>query len=278
MSDQRVNLVISPSGLTTFEVCTQLFDYAHNQRLVSVEANFPKDFGIYTHTLLETYYNIIKSGENWGEALKLTRAKHERDYLQADGVSVEIHHKALDKLFKYANYWKAERWRPLEVEKKFSIIIYEDDYLRIIIEGKIDLIVEQGMDDIIVVDHKTGQAREHPALDNAPFAYCLATDRRVFVYNILATKDGPANKVFDRQVCRYTKSQLEEWTADVVDHGKRMVQHLAENRWPKVLTGCTRFGKCDFYRVCYGPPEGRQYILDNFFKKGKPHDLFEVKK
>lgn len=228
------------------------------------------------HKLLETYYNCIKSGASWGDALKFTLNKHERDYLEPMGISVESHQLAMRKMADYSNFWKQESIEIVGVEQPYSIVLYEDDDFRLINEGKIDLIIKllsNGQQ--IVWDHKCGKAQEHPPLDNQVFSYALATDCRTFQYNVVGMgKTVEGSKAFKRQTVTIYKPNLDEWVRDQVYHAQRLLQNMADNYFPADFTGCVRRGKCPFLTVCIGPPDGREDNLKNKFRKADPHDLF----
>lgn len=69
----------------------------------------------------------------------------------------------------YTSYYQNDPLIPIAVEEPFSEAIYEDEEVRVIFEGKLDILFENPLQDNLrlITDHKTGNRNQDPsALNN----------------------------------------------------------------------------------------------------------------
>jgi hypothetical protein len=183
-------------------------------------------------------------------------------------------------------YWRHEdeTLEILAVEQAFAYVLYEDDVVRIIITGKIDLLVNKpglgsGSDyKSLPIDHKTFR-RDFPVLrlSNQFMNYCFATKSNFLLVNRIGLqKTLTPEQRFKRIPLSYDPIMLEEWKQNVVNI--ILQQYLAcvtEDAWPMNLTSCLKFNRlCEYYDICdTSGKENKLYKLESKFETASPWDV-----
>ncbi len=268
------NLILSPSRINN-TVCWRLVLFSDVLEYEPINKAHYLETGDLFHKFLEHHYLLKKETKELQVEkvleLGLNHAAKNLSISQEDTTKVV-------KLYKeYANHYRFEEWIPLEVEQAFSKILFEDETIRIIMEGKIDLIaqINSRKEEKIVIDHKmVSSDREQFDRDNQKLCYAWATGIREFVINQCGTQSSyNVDKRLTRKYFSYTKYQIEDWVSETVDLGKEMYERLINKRFPGRYNACVKFGKCTFYDVCNSPNDNWAYKLKSEFRK-KTHNLF----
>ena len=137
------------------------------------------DRGSLVHEMLKVHYKLIKHNHNIHDQ-RVKRIDYRRliEIVVRRGEHYSMHIdlppeeclRAIETYKQYAEYYQGENWIPTHVESAFSVILYDSDDLRILWEGKIDLMVQHG-----IVDTKTSERRGEPNnLDDQFMGYCFA--------------------------------------------------------------------------------------------------------
>lgn len=164
----------------------------------------------------------------------------------------------------------------------------------IIYTGRIDLPVSWD-DQIILIDHKTTGMLGTYFFDNYRMSaqligYCWAfqqcTGMKVggFAINAVRTKaktvkmlsgvETKANEskwwseTFFREREYIDQWRIDEWKTNVIARVEEFLWHYSRDFMPMKTNQCTQFGRCQYYDVCYYPPQNRGVILEsNQFKE-----------
>jgi CRISPR/Cas system-associated exonuclease Cas4 (RecB family) len=278
MTDTRRMIKISPSGLNSIQSC---FRYSYFNRVLGYQD--PNDNqnealvkGLLIHEVLEVYYNNILASkpplDNIRECIILAKEK-----LSGLNWDDETKNHTITILVEYFGFYQNDAYKPVAVESPFSYELYEDENVRILLEGKIDLIAErmQENDPVrYVFDHKSrGRDTTPVLLQNQYMAYALATGINNVVDNQIGTQKTlkPADK-FKRRVLSYSEEQLEEFAEWSIFWVLSFDAAVQQNHFPPRFTSC---GNCDFLQVCTSDKDFRMEKLERFFvKRDKDYDIF----
>lgn len=197
----------------------------------------------------------------------------------------------------YAIHYQQDGWRPLEVERPFSKVLYRRDDevewrvgdviateatpgaqprllregLQILYEGVIDLIADTPHG-IFVIDHKTASRRSTPSkLSNQFMGYSWATGSYNFIVNRIGfQKTLSAHERFQRPFLSYNQQILDEWAQNAIYWTKMLVQYIDTGFFPPNFTSCDKYAGCIFQGVCEAIPEVREFKLQANFYVGEP--------
>lgn len=272
---------ISPSGLNSIQSC---FRYSYYHRVLGYDPpgeneNFVR--GNIIHSMLELYYNNVIAGkvliENIKESITLLK-----ELLSKTNIDQEDKQAITNSAMEYFGFYANDLYKPLKVETPFSYELYEDENVKILLEGKLDLVTEREQGDgeklSYVFDHKSRKKDSTPSLlQNQYQAYALATGIPNVVDNQfgLQTSKKPADK-FKRRVYSYTKEQLDEFAEWSIYWVLMFDTAIQRNHFPPNYTSCY---SCDFAGVCESNKEFRQEKLERFFvKRETDFDIFGEKK
>lgn len=174
------------------------------------------------------------------------------------------------------------------IEKKFSLVVYEDRFIVIEVFGTIDFVfrhVDTGQ--LIPGDHKTTSSfgfgdsnyfdREKP--NHQYTLYAMGAERVFgisspdFMVNVIEVKARPKTArgsppSFPRQVTSRSSEDFEECIEVVVDSVERYLAAIDSGVWPLGPVGaCSSYGSCSYRQVCSAPKNLRNNILTSKFKK-----------
>jgi len=275
----QINFIIDSSVLNAFEKCPTLmkYQYVDNLRLKGKKET-ALEKGDLEHVGLKHYYRAMKETRNWDKAREIGLDKILK-YIEAGKVSLskEDIDDVTMAFIGYVEFYRFERWVPLEVERPFRVVIYEDDDLRVIFQGKIDLIVDTGQISV-PVDHKTESRRTEPIeLNNQFMAYCYAAKSNNLIVNKIGfQKSLKAEDKFYRRMLSYEDDVLEEWKDETIFKIRELLGYAEINYFPHRYTSCQdKYGKCIFHNVCHIGREARDMKLKSEFVVSEPWNPFK---
>ena len=168
----------------------------------------------------------------------------------------------------HCDYWRAEDENCLEVlavEQPFAYTLFEDDSIRIIISGKIDLLVNynaighNASYERLPIDHKTF-SRDSIVLrkSNQFINYSAAVDSNYLVVNRIGLYDPniknpkTAEERFKRLPLSYDPIYIQDWKDNLT---KMLLNEylscVAEDSWPEKPTSCNKFNRlCEYFDIC----------------------------
>lgn len=281
---QRI-VAISPSGLNNAS-CILKYKYSQIDRYRQRYRPSYFDKGTLGHLYLEHYYRARQAGSNSELAMiqSLETVAPEVVNLQLDIQEAS----EIAGFFKQyvQHYGPKENWEILEVESIFSFILYEDEDIQILAEGRKDLVVnipyEGGKVLKTVIDHKfrsTSQAKKLKNLGNLSYAYAIyamASNADLVIDNEISTANNPAKRFIQTPIT-FSQKIKEERRANIVYRVKSLISHIDRDYYPQDLTSCDKYFGCTFNKVCGAEPEFREFILNTEYEQ-VDHDLMAEEK
>ena len=179
---------------------------------------------------------------------------------------------ALDSCDQYHRHYRNDHWVPLEVEVVKSMVLYEDDEIRVMWKSKLDLISDTNQG-IFPIDHKTmKQNRDTNSMNNQFMGQCrIMNTNNVFINKFgFQTTLKPEEK-FKRINVPYSNSRLLEWQGTIVPYYAKLLLMYAEMEYyPPNFSNCEgKYGNCPFYKTaCSLDPDDRERGLKNNFVVG----------
>lgn len=287
---EKQTIVISAHQLDNIQSCPRLYYYANILNIVSIESEESKrsDRGILLHHLLDIHYKsiILSKGLTLSNEQILPGVELMRDLAlnKATELSLTLDEASgIIKLYEeYRNFYPIQSdWEIEASEVEFAKVIYEDEDVRIIDQGKIDLLVKhKRLSNLqIVVDHKYS-SKNYPTSgrDTQNLNYCLVTGRRDFVINQLGDqKTLPIEKRMVRTHYCYGDHQIEEFKNDVIywtlETVRTQVKAMNYDYIPANRRSCMKFGKkCTYFDLCETTPDNVEYKIKAEFIRRKERD------
>ena len=290
---KKKNVIMDSQILSTLQACERLTDFRFNHNLQPITGKGNSlEAGWLMHKYLEAYYRSIKEGIRGQGAIDKAMAKGEiaiREGMDGNGlentpVENEKHPNGqlsrvgsayvIDTFLQYCQFYKNESWTPLEVEKVLNKVIYEDDTLRLMWKGKLDLITDTNQG-IYPSDHKTmKQNRETLTLNNQFMGQCVLTEARAVIINKVGWQSSlKAEEKFKRVILSYSTARLIEWMDIAVYYANYLVSLNEQDYWPPRFTHCDKFAGCIFRGVCESDPNMRNEEINLHFKVCEPWDV-----
>lgn len=271
---EQLTIVISPSSLNNLQACARKYEY---NKIRGLGVIGPKDEklerGDLIHQVCDFYYRgIIAGGVH--EELKDKAIDFGRSVAVNMDLDIEAAEYFLNTARDYLDYQQTYNWKPLYSEEPFSLLFYEDLTLKILLEGKLDLIIEfDGK--TVWVDHKTQEKSSEPSpLENQFQAYAYAfrdlTDRG-FINQIGLQKTLPPDRKFKLKLLTFKEANLDEWRENVIYHVKLLEGYIRAGFFPMNNASC-KF--CQYRDICKEPPNLRERMVEARYIQMAPHDLF----
>lgn len=273
----QANVIIDSSVMNTFEKCPTLmkYQYIDNLRLKGVKSKALEKGDLF-HVGAKYYYRAKKENKDWSECVKIGTAKILR-YAPTLSLEAKEIEDVSTTFLSYCEFYRFEKWTILEVERPFRIVIYEDNELRIIFQGKIDLIVDTGQM-ICPVDHKTESRRSEPiALSEQFLGYTYASKSSGLIVNKVGFQASlKAEEKYYRKLLSYDDDILNEWRDEFVFKVRELINYAEIDFFPHRYTSCQdKYGICIFHDVCKTPQVARDGKLKQLFEVGEPWDPFK---
>lgn len=262
----KVNIVLDASKIDLFETCPARYNFRHNlnKTLPLIHKAKALDLGSLAHGGLEVYYKMLGEQANYNDRMQSTLMKiRELSASQESNVESDELQVLLAAIEQSCDYWRAEDENSLEVlavEQAFAYTLFEDDSIRIIITGKIDLLVNfRGIGrnssyEGLPMDHKTF-SRDSMLLrkSNQFINYCNAVKSNYIVINRIGLqKTLKADDKFKRLPLSYDPVYIQSWKDNLI---KMILQEyiacVADQYWPEKPTSCNKFNRlCEYYSIC----------------------------
>lgn len=270
--ENKATIILDASKIDLFETCPCKYNYRYNLKkaLPIINKNKSLDLGTLAHEGLAVYFKLLSEGIKYEERIKAAMFKISE--IAADPMLSNSNPDEVDRLKNAVesscDYWRAEDENCLEIlgiEEPFAYVIYEDEMVRIIISGKIDLRVnyhgvgQQSSYNNLPLDHKTF-SRDSTILrkSNQFINYCNVVDsmylmvNRIGLHDPFAKNPKPPQEKFLRIPLSYDPIYIREWKENLT---KMLLNEyltcVATDTWPEKPTSCNKFNRlCEFYQVC----------------------------
>jgi len=256
MADEKRILALDSQLLDAIQKCPfyTYLNFVKNYRPNEVIA--PMQRGDLGHRMLEVYYKLIQKGYEWNEAVeKATEVG--REHYQSLSLDLQTSEWIVKTFHQYTEYYKFDGIKILGVEDSFSFVIYEDDELIIVYEGKIDLHAEFPILGVTIIDHKWRQVKaEYIGLDNQLIGYAIAVSSNlVYINEVGLQKSYEPEKKFRRVAIPIGDGVKERWLKNTIMWAKILDHAMQNNVWPQshlktAPLGISQCVKCIFNKIC----------------------------
>ena len=276
---EKIILSIDSQILNSFEACPRLCYYKFVKKYSAAIKSAALDKGDLIHLMLKQHYEMLRSGIKY-DAIPPAVVAGGEDCLVKLDAPVDILEEVIRTYQQYAAYYAGEYWNPQYIEEVFSKEIYEDESLVVLYEGKVDLVVQQG-----IVDHKSSARRGEPsAMSNQFMGYCWAFGMNNLIINKIGWQKTlePKDK-FERYTKSYPNEIIDEWKNHTIVVGKQLAADLHDQERMQQrynMSSCDKFGGCLYEKVCLSVPEVRAWVLSNQFvqvEEWNPGKVLETK-
>lgn len=288
---QKVNIVLDASKIDLFETCPARYNFRHNlnKTLPLIHKAKALDLGSLAHGGLEVYFNALARGEHYDDRMNATLMKiRELSSNPAESNSEPDEVGTILKAVEQScDYWRAEDENSLEilaVETPFAYELFSDDTIRIIISGKIDLLVNfKGIGrsasyDKLPIDHKTF-SRDSAILrkSNQFINYCNAVGSNYIVINRIGLQETlKAEDKFKRIPLSYDPVYIQAWKNNLI--AMLLNEYLgciASGDWVEKPTSCNKFNRlCEYYSICDSSgQDAKDNKLENEYINSEPWDV-----
>lgn len=288
----KTNIILDASKFDLFMLCEARYNFRYNMKraLPILQKARALDSGTVAHLGLQTYYESLKQGVHFDDRIQnvlltMKTAVADPDVSNLDEKELDIVTRAV---VESCDYWRGEDENAeiLGIEEPFAYVLYEDEAVRIIISGKIDLRINQPplgrTSDYknLPVDHKTFSRNfEQPRLSNQFINYVAVTGGNYLRVNKIGLqKTLKPEEKFGRPVYSYDPMIIEDWKDNTrkVILG-RYLECLTTNEWTMNFTSCLKFNRlCEYYEVCdTSGQDNKIWKLENNFVEAKEWDVTE---
>lgn len=281
----KVNIVFDASQYDMFRLCEARFNYRYNMNLSLPTKAAALDSGTLIHLAAETYYQCIKDKANYDFAVNAAMMKlKSASVTESDLGNDEVNH-IIDTMEQYFDYWRVadQSFEIIDVEKWFLYPLHEDDDMRILMAGKIDLIISDNQYTNLPYDHKS-YSRSGPVgrMGNQFPNYCTALQSNYIIVNRIGLqKSLKPHEKFKRVPLSYDPIRLAQWKQNVTNVIKdQYLNCIATNTWPMNETSCDKYNRqCEYYDVCDSSgQEAKDWKLMSNYIKIAPWDVSKVTK
>jgi hypothetical protein len=191
-------------------------------------------------------------------------------------LSLDIVEEAIFQVKECLEFHRGDGWIPLEIERPFSKVFFEDEEIKIISTGIIDLIADIPNIGPTVIDHKSSKrSTNYGILGNQFSNYAWATGvSRVIVNQIGFQKTLKPAERFKRYQMNFAAAWLKEWSEEIVYWVKLGVWYQKQDFYPHNWSSCNNFGGCIFKRICETTPDAREWKKSVEFVEGVAWDPY----
>lgn len=270
----KLTLILNSHSLSYFQRCEKLYEYTTVRNLEPIDEIYYFTRGTLISKVLELWYRAkkrnysIKRLENLEDNLFkiISRSKKLKE---SDRLLIA------SRLIQYFTKYRHEGYKIIAVEQGFSKILYEDDYVLYIYEGKPDLLVDFGRNlGIGPVDHKSESRRNdiYP-FNNQIMGYCWSVGSRIAVYNYIGLQtDSKEGDVLRREAITFSDAQIEQWRQDTIRWYHRVLKSINSKDFLRSWNCDGKYSICQFSKVCEQPTENGKLIkIKNFYQEREPY-------
>jgi hypothetical protein len=245
---------------------------------VTVDRPKPLDTGTAFHLGLEAYYNALKEKAPFQEALDAALVATRISLSESD-LSTQEGSRILEILEETTNRWKHQdiNFEILAVESPFSYVLDETDEYRIVMIGKIDLLVNIDSYENLPIDHKS-YSRDFPItrMRNQFINYANACKSNFLLVNRIGTQTSvPVEKKMKRDMLSYDPLFIDQWKKNTVDWCLQYYEYSRTQNWPMNFTSCDKFNRpCEYLDICNtSGEENKVYKLELNFNTAPKWDV-----
>lgn len=263
--NKKVNIILDMSKFDLFLACHFRYYIRYIlEKASTAKKNESLDRGSLIHEGMDRYYSLLAQGIKFQD--RVHEASQRMKAFAAHPDNSDLEPEEVDYLVNVfqqnVEYWRFEdeHLDILLVEQPFAFVLFEDDYVRIIISGKIDLLVNipavggrAGYTNL-PIDHKTfSRSFETHRLTNQFQCYASAVNSNYLLVNKIGLqKTLKPEEKFLRVPLSYDPFLLQDWkdnTLGIIQD--EYLSCLATGKWRQDFTSCDKFNRrCEYFQVC----------------------------
>lgn len=266
------------SQYDTFRLCERKYNNRYRRLRVPQAKATPLERGTLVHLAAETYYEQIKDGVNYYDAVTKALSSVRTAGIDTD-LEVDDILRVIEVMEEYFDYWRVadQQFQIIDVEKSFLYLLHETDDWRFYLSGKIDLIISNNQYTNMPIDHKSFD-RSFPTgrMSNQFKNYANALSSNFLLVNKIGfQKTVPTHEKFTRIPLSFDSLYLDQWKKNVIAVVEHYVDCIINDYWPMNETSCDKFNrKCEYYDVCDSSGEAAaEYKLATLYIDGEPWDV-----
>jgi hypothetical protein len=281
-------VVVDSQILSTFQECEEKYRLTFIENIRPAWPADPLTKGQVLHSGLEAYYKHLKKGleteqtrnliHNQGVELAIEAANFEA---ARNGIDFALSEEVITVMGEYLYFWKDDDIVPIAIEEPFLINLYEDEELRILYAGKIDLVATASRYQWkpTPFDNKSQGRRNTPSgRSNQFFGYTTVLDSNVLIVNTIGFQKSltPAEK-FKRHPLSYPVEYRRHWAENTVKTVFRLVRALDTNTFEENITSCDKYSGCVMKKICESiTPEAKEWKIQQEYIIGEPWDVTKL--
>jgi hypothetical protein len=288
----------SASRLNVMDSCWELYNLTYNRRWTPKEKDSPLERGDLVHVMFSHYYREKMKGR-WRTDLSQHGIVIDESVNMARraAVELELEQKEIDETIGAAKasllFHQRDGMEVYAVEEPFTKVLYEVPDreengvfipgVRILWEGKVDLVASLPNQPTSVWDHKSEGRKSTPiVLDNqfTGSAWAFGVDT-VVVNKVGFQSSVKEEEKFRRVFLDYSAPHIiNEWRTDAIKTILEAIErHKREGSgkpdWPRNRTSCNKYSGCVFRQVCAAKPEVRNVKLMTWYRVRPEHELYK---
>ena len=275
----KYTLSLDASQLSQFMECPTKWKLAYKDNLrLATEKTTAMDKGSCMHFLLETFYKlqIQKNNRDQNALAAMELAKEAKIFdeyklTKEEGKHINLRFNEYLLFYRFSDFTPASINGVDGVELGFSKIIHETDSVCFILEGKIDIVVDNPVG-LIFWDHKcTGFTYFEHKLQL--LAYAWATGFRYGGYNYISLAKT-SKKAFRRKPVHFPDHLIERWKANTIQTFYKAKQSILCDTFEENLNTCSGpydSNPCVYVPLCESENQQTKETIENFsyYKKEK---------
>lgn len=283
---KKPNIILDASQIDMFSLCEERY---HNRYILNKALpGKPKqlDRGTLVHHGMEVYYTALMQGVALKDALPEAVKSIKRLGVEESDLSVDEVGRIVDVVSENVTHWECEDigFRIKAVEQPFLYLVYEDEFFRLYLSGKIDLLVDLHTLNSeylnLPVDHKSyDRTYDTNRLSNQFMNYSCATKSNFLMVNKIGfQKTLSADEKHKRVMISYDEFVIERWKNNMAKMARRYLNCVAENSWEMNFTSCDKFNRrCEYFELCESSgEEARLYKLAANYIDIEPWDVTQI--
>jgi hypothetical protein len=251
--EKWTNVQLDSQILSSFMACPQKMDYVFNRHLIPIGGVAPAfEKGQLAHIGLHNYWKKRIEIGDYQAAAKAALEKAKEESLKFKNLSSDDSLEVYMTLIDFFKFIQNSSWIPIATEQPFKFVAYEDPILRlrIILTGRIDLIVRTPQVKILPIDSKSESERWfHSQMSNQFKIYALACKSNILgVQRIGFQKTLKDAEKFKLELIPFDPDVLEEFRTITLPHFvKQLLIAQEEKFYPMNTTNCVHgHFKCQF--------------------------------
>lgn len=274
-----VNIVLDATMLDTFMSCECKFNYRFNLNKIPTTKSEPLDRGSIIHIGAESYFNGIKNQVNYDERIAVLKEVIHKEWLLNSELPEEKLNFIIKCFIESCEVFRDrdEQMEILAVEQSFSYVLHEDEVMRLIMIGKIDLLVNEPGYVKLPYDHKSYERSsplDRKAMQFSNYTYACQSNYLMVNRVGLQTSLKPTEK-HKRVPLSYDPLFLEQWKQNTIKWAYRYLECAQSNEWPLNTTSCNKYNRmCEYDEICNSSGvEAKIYKLEANYNTAEPWDV-----